>query len=80
LGESFGKQFQFFNADFSKIHGLLLQSLDGVFFDFGISSLQLDHPHRGFSFRYHTQLDMSMNPFGGISAGEFFEIANPRKL
>ncbi|MDR1434878.1 MAG: 16S rRNA (cytosine(1402)-N(4))-methyltransferase RsmH [Puniceicoccales bacterium] len=80
LKESFGERFQFFRITFSKINALSLPPLEGIFFDFGISSLQLDDPRRGFSFRHHTQLDMRMDPFEGISAREFLETADRQQL
>ncbi|MDR1366890.1 MAG: 16S rRNA (cytosine(1402)-N(4))-methyltransferase RsmH [Puniceicoccales bacterium] len=80
LWKEFGHRFQFFTCPFSTIDRLSLPPLQGIFFDFGISTLQLDDETRGFSFRCHTPLDMRMDPQSGMAACEFLEMADRRQL
>jgi len=61
----FGKRFQAVHADFREIAGVVakasVDSISGILADLGASSLQLDSPERGFSFRHDAPLDMRMN-------------------
>ncbi|MCG8529260.1 MAG: 16S rRNA (cytosine(1402)-N(4))-methyltransferase RsmH [Desulfovibrionales bacterium] len=42
-------------------------TLDGALIDIGVSSMQIDQPERGFSFKVEGPLDMRMDPSGGMA-------------
>ena len=66
---------------YSRIESLdLLEQVDGVLLDLGVSSPQLDDASRGFSFQRNGPLDMRMNPEQGLSAAEWLAQAEESEI
>lgn len=53
---------------------------DAMLADLGVSSMQIDNPTRGFSFKHDGPLDMRMNPQRGLSATELLARMSAEKL
>ncbi|GIX27614.1 MAG: ribosomal RNA small subunit methyltransferase H [Burkholderiales bacterium] len=57
-----------------------VERVDGVLFDLGVSSPQLEDAARGFSFRLEGPLDMRMDPGEGMSVGQWLARATEREI
>lgn len=80
LQKKYGKRVKFYDLNFGDLHLVKENEFDGVLFDLGVSSYQLDTSERGFSFRGDGPNDMRLNPRSGMSAAEFLEKAPEREL
>lgn len=63
----YGDRFEFRAGQFGNFADLVPEKINGVVFDIGVSSMQLDEAERGFSFSKEGALDMRMSQ-DGISA------------
>jgi 16S rRNA (cytosine1402-N4)-methyltransferase len=72
-------RFSFFRTSFSDLSALPPQ-VDGMLFDLGVSSPQIDDPTRGFSFRADGPLDMRMDPASSPSAAEWLATAEQQQI
>ena len=57
-----------------------IDEVQGVLFDLGVSSLQLDRPDRGFSYSADAPLDMRMDPGGPRTAADVVNTYSPKDL
>jgi 16S rRNA (cytosine1402-N4)-methyltransferase len=57
-----------------------LSAVDLILADLGVSSMQLDDPARGFSFKHEGPLDLRMNPHRGQPASALLDKLSPKDL
>ncbi|MBF0593508.1 MAG: 16S rRNA (cytosine(1402)-N(4))-methyltransferase RsmH [Candidatus Omnitrophica bacterium] len=62
------------------LNGLGVEAVDAVLFDLGVSSIQLDDPLRGFSFRHEGPLDMRMDTTAPVSAATIINTFSEEEL
>ncbi|MBB4682787.1 16S rRNA (cytosine(1402)-N(4))-methyltransferase RsmH [Amycolatopsis jiangsuensis] len=60
--------------------GLGLSTVDGILFDLGVSSMQLDRTERGFAYAQDAPLDMRMDPTTGFTAADVLNTYPPGEL
>lgn len=82
--EAFGDRVRLVHADYRQLPTVLaelgLEAVDGVLFDLGVASHQLDDPARGFSYQHLGPLDMRMDRRQSLTARELVNRAGEREL
>ena len=72
------------NGNFADLKRIVAEcgagGVDGILFDLGVSSFQLDEPSKGFSFRSDSPLDMRMDRKQALSAREVVNEYDERRL
>jgi 16S rRNA (cytosine1402-N4)-methyltransferase len=80
----FGDRVDVVHADYRRLNAVLdergVTKVDGVLVDLGVSSMQLEAPGRGFSFRQDAPLDMRMDTTAGPTAAEAIREVDERTL
>ena len=67
-------------ADIDQVSRDVGKKFDFILADLGVSSMQIDNPDRGFSYKIEGPLDLRMNPEKGISAAERLKMVSREEL
>ena len=79
LKSVYGSRFDFRPGRFGDIERLIQEPVDGIVFDIGVSSMQIDQAERGFSYNKDAALDMRMS-CTGISAADIVNTYGEKEL
>lgn len=79
------KRFSIYHGSFAELKTFLVKEnvygqVNGILFDLGVSSPQLDNPARGFSFQQSGKLDMRMDSSSGMDAASWIESISEEEL
>ena len=82
--EPYASKVDLVHADYRQLDEVLegrgITVADGILADLGVSSMQLDEPGRGFSFRQDDPLDMRMDTTAGPTAADAIRDVGEREL
>lgn len=78
------KSFKLFHSNYTNMGDVLkelkIEKVNGVLLDLGASSLQLDSPERGFSFKREGHLDMRMDRSEGLTAEDLLKRLTEKEM